>query len=176
MRGDTTMSAQRARGFLSESKFFYLANQLPAARTRAPRGYVRMEQATPIMDVRGIDGFVVHYRGSNATAPRRIPVNFKCGADARTSYVTTHCGMQIPVLGARIDMTQGHVFEQIRLLLDAHDRRPRVYDENRLRALGENKPTNGEREVVDLVERSRAAFNYSPALPMSELMQMIATL
>lgn len=172
MRGDTSMSLQRERGFRAESRFIYLANQPPARRSYAPRGFVRIEHAPPIMDVRGVDAFVIHYRGGHSTAHKRIPIQLKHGPNARTSYYTTHCGMNIPVVATSLDITQGNVFERIRMLLDYHELYARHYDERKLHALEHNAPTHGELEVVDLIRRSRAAFAYTPAPETSEQVQM----
>ena len=114
MRGDTSMSAKRERGFLAESRFIYLANVPPDPRCRPPRGYVRLEQAPPIMDVRGIDGFVVHYRLSTTTAPRRIPIQLKNGGEPWVASASTHCGMEIPILHTSTDITQFNVLDRIR--------------------------------------------------------------
>ena len=169
------MSAKRERGFLAESRFIYLANVPPDPRCRPPRGYVRLEQAPPIMDVRGIDGFVVHYRLSTTTAPRRIPIQLKNGGEPWVASASTHCGMEIPILHTSTDITQFNVLDRIRQLLDYHERYKRVYDEVRLQTIERNTPTSGELEVVDLIERSRAAFSYRPpGQPPAQSVEQIA--
>ena len=174
LRGDTYLhTAHRARGYFSESRFFYLANQPPAPRSRAPRGFVRLEQAPPIMDVRGVDGFVVHYRGTYVTSPLKIPIQLKHGPESRSSYHQTRCGMLIPVIGTRPDMTQGNVFERIRLLLDAHERTPRFYSPQKLYEIEHNRPTNAERAVMELIEQSRNAFSYAPDKDIDRIIETL---
>ena len=170
IRGDTSMSPQRARGFLAESRFFYLANVPPDPKSPPPRGFIRVEQAKPIADVRGIDGFVYHYRGASSTTPRRIPVQLKNGVVASTPFNMTHCGLRVPIITISGDMSQFNMFERIRRLLDVHERYRYVYDERHILNIERNRPTAGELEVVELIERSRNAFEFKPLVPYQSVL------
>lgn len=144
-------------GYMSEARFFYFAN---VADRPKPRGLLRVERASAIADVRGIDGYVYHSRGATVAAPKRIPFQLKSGIESNEHYHETHCGLRIPIVGVHPRINHYVVFERLRCLLDTHERLRRTYDEPQLRRLDTNPPTENERRVMQMIERSRLTYVY----------------
>lgn len=155
----TTTPEQEARGFLAESRFFTYVNY-----TRHPfvRGFVRVEQASALMDARGIDGFVHHYRRGTSSTPKRIPIQLKTGfAYGSDGCHTTRNDLRVPIIPISVDMRPQSMLDQIRRLLDAFDASPKEY-EVKLCAIEHWQPSCVELQLADLIERSRERFKAPP--------------
>lgn len=155
----TTTPEQEARGFLAESRFFSYVNY-----TRHPfvRGFVRVEQGSALLDARGIDGFVYHYRRGHSTTPKRIPIQLKTGfVYGGDGYHTTRNDLRVPIIPINVDMRPGSMLDRIRRLLDAFDASPKEY-ETKLCAMERWQPSSVEIELAQLIEQSRSRFKAPP--------------
>ena len=155
-----TTPEQEARGFLAESRFFSYVNHVRYHL----RGFARVEQGSALLDARGIDGFVFHYRRGTSAEPNRLPIQLKTKftyEDAR--YHTTKNGIRVPILVINVAMKPQKMLDRVRQALDAFDASPREY-EDQLRALEIMEPTRTELDLVQLIELSRSR---NPAPPLN---------
>ncbi len=150
---------QEARGLLAESRFFFFVNLVPRPYVR---GFLRVEQASPLLDVRGIDGFVYHHRRVSAATPKRIPFQLKTGfRPEQCPYHTTRNNLAVPIIPISVQMTQDKMLKRIRQLLDAFDATPCDY-ESKLREIESWTTNETEMKVVAIIEAARVLCTAPP--------------
>lgn len=143
------------RGFLVEVRLF---DTVTASKQRMPWGFVRLERASPIMDVRGIDGYIVHFLGISPPDHKRIPIQIKSAAEERCDQYIDRNGMKIPILSFNLRTKEHVLIDMVRSLLGRHSLI--VYDyESRLRAIEKQPATPNEQIVIGLIEQSRMEFS-----------------
>lgn len=150
---------QEARGFLAELHFFKLAS----AMRRKPRGMVRVEQASSLLDARGIDGFVFHYRCTSQSDVRRIPIQLKTGS-RHDHYFVAGNGLHVPIVPINLGITEHQVFHHIRRLLDYYEMSPVEY-EPKLLDLEMREPRTSEARYVTLIDACREKYSAPGGAP-----------
>jgi hypothetical protein len=142
------------RGNLVEAIFFEVINsewEIPIPKL------IKVERASLIADVRGVDG-IVQCKNVQIEGIRRIPIQLKYGQSfGHQDFHDTHFGIRVPIIYLTLETTPKQMRHRIEELFMRQSVRHTLY-ERQLAVLENKRPTGAEFELMSTIRNARTAF------------------
>lgn len=153
-RFTTPTDDQIYRGNLVEAIFVDVINtewEVPIPKL------MKVERASLIADVRGVDG-IVQCKNVHVEGIRRIPIQLKHGQSfGHQDFHDTHFGIRVPIIYLTLETTRKQLRHRIEELFMRQSVRHTLYD-RQLAVLENKRPTSSEFELMSKIRNARTAF------------------